>query len=183
MNCIIVHGCPSSKKEKKLQTFAKHWLPWVKNKLNERGIKTEIALMPEPWHPDYKRFKQAFKEYDVNENTILIGHSCGTTFLVHWLSDTKQKVKKLIMVAPWKIPDRNDKWRKEFYEFPVDKGIKNRVKEIIMFTSNDERPDGKKSLQILHKDLGGKIIELKNHGHYTLNDMGTEEFPELLAEI
>ena len=31
--------------------------------------------------------------------------------------------------------------------------------------------------------LGGKIIELNNHGHYTLDDMGTNEFPELLKEI
>lgn len=42
---------------------------------------------------------------------------------------------------------------------------------------------GKKSLEIFHRALGGKIIELKNHGHYTLNDMGTEQFPELLKVI
>ena len=31
--------------------------------------------------------------------------------------------------------------------------------------------------------LGGKVIELKSHGHYTLGDMGTEEFPELIQEV
>ncbi len=52
-----------------------------------------------------------------------------------------------------------------------------------MFTANDERDGGKKSLRIFHKALTGKIIELKGHGHYTTRDMGTQEFPELLKEI
>ena len=52
-----------------------------------------------------------------------------------------------------------------------------------MFTSDDEENEGKESLKIFHDALGGKIINLKSHGHYTLNDMGTEEFPELLKVI
>ncbi len=52
-----------------------------------------------------------------------------------------------------------------------------------MFTANDEDPEGKESLKIFHEALGGEIIDLKNHGHYTLGDMGTEEFPELLKAI
>ena len=31
--------------------------------------------------------------------------------------------------------------------------------------------------------LDGKIIELKDYGHYCFGDMGTEEFPELIKEI
>src|SRR3990172_5435151 len=102
MNCIIVHGCPSAfQREEKSRTYAKHWLPWIKNELTLRGINTEIALMPQPWYPDYGKFKKEFEKYKVDNDTILIGHSCGTAFLVHWLGETKQKISKLIMVAPW----------------------------------------------------------------------------------
>ena len=52
-----------------------------------------------------------------------------------------------------------------------------------MFTADDEEADGKKSLKIFHKALGGKIIKLKGHGHYTLSDMGTDEFPELVKIV
>ena len=52
-----------------------------------------------------------------------------------------------------------------------------------MFTSNNEREDGKKSLKIYKEALGGKVIELKNKGHYTFKDMQTEELPELIQEI
>jgi len=38
-------------------------------------------------------------------------------------------------------------------------------------------------LKIFHKALGGEVIELNGSGHYTLGDMKTEEFPELLDAI
>lgn len=186
INCIIIHGCPSDIEKAmdvKTRTYDKHWIPWLKKELSSRGIKTETPLMPSPWKPDYNKFKKEFEKYKVTENTILIGHSCGCAFLVRWLGETKQKVNKLILVAPWKIPDKDDKFRKEFYEYPIDKTIKLRVKEVAMFTADDEENDGKKSLKIFHEALGGKIIELKGRGHYILSSMGTEEFPELLKEI
>ena len=72
---------------------------------------------------------------------------------------------------------------KEFYTYPIDKTIKDRTKGIIMFTADDEEEDGRKSLKIYNKDLGGKIIELKGHGHYTTRNMGTEDLPQLIEEV
>jgi hypothetical protein len=48
-------------------------------------------------------------------------------FLVRWLGEKKRKINKLILVAPWKISDRKDKFRKLFYEYPIDKTIQERV--------------------------------------------------------
>ena len=86
-------------------------------------------------------------------------------------------------MAPWKISHKDDEFRKSFYEYPIDPTIKSRVGEIIMFTADDEEEKGKKNLKIFHQALGGRIIELKNRGHYILDDMGTEEFPELIEAI
>jgi len=186
MNCIIVHGCPSDVEKamnSETRTYDKHWMTWTKKHLISRGIKTEMPLMPEPWKPDYEAYKKEFSKYNVTEDTVLVGHSCGCAFLVRWLGETKQRVKKLILVAPWKIPDEGDKARELFYIYPIDKTIKSRVKDIVMFTADDEEEDGKKSLKMFHDVLGGEVIELKGRGHYTLGDMGTEEFPELLDEI
>lgn len=185
LNCVIIHGCPSDAKKAmnpKTRTYDKHWIPWLKRELSSRGIETKTPLMPNPWAPDYQAFKKEFEKYKVTKNTILIGHSCGCSFLVRWLGESKQKVRKLILVAPWKIPDKGDKSRKAFYTYPIDKTIKSRVGEIVMFTADNEEKGGKKSLKIFHDALGGKIIELKGMGHYTLDDIGTEKFPRLLAE-
>ncbi|EFK96347.1 conserved hypothetical protein [sediment metagenome] len=186
INCIIIHGCPSDAEKamnSQTRTYDKHWMPWTKQQLISKGIKVETPLMPEPWQPDYEKFKKEFEKYNINKNSVLVGHSCGCAFLVRWLGETKKNISKLILVAPWKIPDKGDELRKNFYIYPIDKTIKNRVKKIVLFTSDDEEENGKKSLRIYNKDLDGKIIELKGHGHYTLGNMKTEKFPELIYEI
>ncbi len=186
INCVIIHGCPSDAEKAmnpQTRTYDKHWISWTKRQLISKGIKVETPLMPEPWQPDYNNFKKEFEKYEVNEDSVLVGHSCGCAFLVRWLGETKQRIDKLILVAPWKISDNDDIFRKEFYAYPIDKTIKERTNKIVMFTADDEEEDGKKSLKMYHKYLGGKIIELKGHGHYTLRNMGTEKFPQLIEEI
>jgi len=186
LNCIVIHGCPENIEKAmspEARTYDKHWIPWIKKELTKRGIKTETPHMPDAWEPDYEKFKNEFEKYQVSENTILIGHSCGCAFLVRWLGETKQRIFKLILVAPWKIPDKDDESRKTFYEYPVDETIKSRVKEIIMFTADNEENDGKESLKIFHLALNGKIIELKGKGHYTMSGTENTEFPELLEVI
>jgi len=186
-NCIIIHGCPSDAKKAmnpETRTYDKHWIPWVKKELIANGIEIIIPLMPTPWQPDYQKFKNEFEKYPVDESTILIGHSCGTAFLVRWLGQSKRKIDKLILVAPWKIPEPERKGTDlDFYNYPIDATIKDRVNRIIMFTADDERENGKKSLIIYQEALGGQVIELPGHGHYILKDMKTEEFPELLEVV
>ncbi len=185
-NCIIIHGCPSNAEkamDPKKRTYDKHWIPWLKRELIKNNIKVEVPLMPNPWEPNYDSFKGEFEKYPVSDKTILVGHSCGCAFLVRWLGESKQKVHKLLLVGPWNLPGEDDKYKKSFYEYPIDQSIKSRVDEIVTFTSDDEEDDGKKSVKIFQEAIGGNIIELKSHGHYTMEDMGTEEFPELLYQI
>jgi predicted alpha/beta hydrolase family esterase len=182
----IIHGCPSNAEKAmnpETRTYDKHWIPWTKAILSARGIRVETPLMPNPWEPRYEAFKKEFEKYTITEEDILIGHSCGTTFLLRWLGDSKKKVAKLILVSPWVITDKDDPERREFYEHPIDETIRLRVGEIVYFTSDNDYEDSRKSLQIVHDILGGKVVNLKGRGHYVLSDMGTEEFPELIAEI
>jgi len=190
MKCIIIHGCPSDKEktmDSETRTYDKHWIPWTKRQLEEKGIEVETPLMPEPWYPNYENFKKEFEKHEVDEDSVLIGHSCGCTFLVRWLGESKKRINKLILVAPWRVSDdpmnKDYKFRKTFYDYHIDRTIKDRVNKIVIFTANDEEEDGKRGLEMYHEILGGKVIELKGHGHYCLSNMGTEEFPELIEEI
>jgi len=185
-NCIIIHGCPSNIKKAmnpETRDYDKHWIPWLREKMEMQGIQADAPLMPEPWAPDYVKFKQEFEKYPVTENSILIGHSCGCSFLVRWLGETKKEIAKLILVAPWKINPESSRLEKDFYEFDIDHSIADRVKQITMFTADNEEEDGKKGLEMFQGALGGHVSELQGHGHYVLGDMGTTEFPELLEVV
>jgi predicted alpha/beta hydrolase family esterase len=182
-DCIIIHGCPSAPEDAETRSYDKHWIPWVREKLIEQGIPTIAPIMPDPWAPNYERFKEAFERHPVSEGTVLIGHSCGCAFLVRWLGETQQKIDALILVAPWKVPRPGDPGRKAYYEFEIDETIRSRVRRVIMFTSDTEHDDGKKSLEIYHAALGGEIVSIPNMGHYISAHMPTLEFPELLNAI
>ena len=184
MNCIIVHGCPTRETDDpELRTYDKHWMPWTKEQLEAKGIQTDIPLMPEPWAPVYEAYKKVFDQLEVNKDTVLVGTSGGCTFLVRWLGDTKQKISKLILVAPWSFKAEGGSCKKEFYTFPIDQSIKDRVGKIIYFTADNEVRAGKVGLKMFHDVLGGQIIELAGRGHYVESHMGTTEFPELIEII
>lgn len=151
---IIVHGCADEKDvAPELRTYDKHWMPWLKNALLNHGWQVDMPQMPNPWEPIYEAYKTEFEKHSVSEDVVLIGHSCGSAFLVRWLGDSKQKIDTLVMVAPWKIPDGNDAFRKAFYEYPIDLTIKDRVRKIVIFTANDEESEGKESAMIFHNAL------------------------------
>ncbi|MDD5083494.1 MAG: alpha/beta hydrolase [Candidatus Moranbacteria bacterium] len=184
--CIIVHGCfPDAEKVMDLEggLYEKYWASWIKKELLARGIEAATPRMPKPDYPEYESFKAEFEKLRVDENTVLVGHSCGCGFLARWLGETKTKIAKLIFVAPWNVSKEEDEARRKFYDYSIDATIPERVGEIVMFTADNESRPGKKSLQILHDALGGEIIDLPGRCHYLIDDMGTAEFPELLEVI
>ncbi|MBT4277842.1 hypothetical protein HOD96_03810 [Candidatus Falkowbacteria bacterium] len=184
-NCIIIHGCPDNEEKAmnpKTRTYDKHWLPWIKNELEKVEFRVDFPLMPHPWNPSYKDHKKEFEKLDINESSILIGTSCGTTFLLRWLGETRRKVKAFIMVAPWYNPKYDNKGR-DFYDFKIDKSVKDRVKNIIMFIADNEGETGKRSAKIFAEKLDPKVISISGYGHYIESHMKTDKFPELLKEV
>lgn len=181
-NVIIIHGCSSTPNDG-TEFDPEHWISWIRDTLIARGVPAATPQMPTSWLPDYEQWKAEFEKQDINDETTLIGHSCGCAFLVRWLGESKQKIDKLIFVAPWKIGTSSEE-KKKFYDYVIDGTIKSRVNKIVMFTADNEEDDGKKSLKMFYDALGGTVIELKGRGHYAGDDaIRTEEFPELLAAI
>ena len=91
----------------------------------------------------------------------------------------------MILVAPGKNIGTypNAEHNKELYDFEIDPTIKERVQEIVIFTSPEEPPHRQKNV-FLYKDLfDAKLVSLPGKGHFTFDDMKTDEFPELLEEI
>jgi predicted alpha/beta hydrolase family esterase len=176
--CIILHGCPDTERD---STYDQHWIPWAVRELRARGVSVALPRLPEPWNPDYDRFKARFEHHHIDKDAILIGHSCSASFLVRWLAESNQHIAQLILVAPWREPDHPS--RSAFYRYPIDPKIANHVGRITIFSSDDEEPIGIETARALHEALGGELIILEKHGHYTYGDMHSEAFPELIETI
>ncbi len=184
---IIVHGMPSKKEyfsPKKPSPSNNHWIAWVQRRLILKGILAQTIELPEPYKPVYEKWKSVFEQFKVDKDTALIGHSCGGGFLVRWLSENKKRVGRVVLVAPWIDP--NHVLETGFFDFKIDPNLLKRIKNLTIFISKDDDSDIIKSVQLLKEVLKGKnikIIEFENMGHFTLGDMKTEKFPELLSAI
>ncbi len=180
---VMVHGCPGDEERtmnSETRTYDKHWQPWIEKKLVEKGFDVVRPLMPDPWAPEYQAWKKEFEKIGIDRDSIVIGHSCGGSFLLRYFSENKIIIQKLILVSPAK-GKRDVSAIDLFYTFDVDQNIKNRVGEIVIFTSdNDYLRD---EVFSIHKHIGGKLIDIHNYGHFVEDEMHTTEFPELLEEI
>lgn len=186
-NCVMVHGCPHD--EKSLIDITKdtdkHWIPWIRTELEKQGVIVINPLMPISWHPNYEVWKKKFEKISINQDSILVGHSCGGTFLAHWLSENKVNIRKLILVAPSKVvkegaPDDQKQW----LDFAIDPELKNRVQESVVFIGLKDKDRSKESAKIYATALNARLVEFPKKGHFMPEDMGgSNSFPELLAEI
>ena len=142
------------------------------------GILTQALELPKPYEPVYEDWKLVFERFDVNKDTILIGHSCGAGFLIRWLSENKVDVGKVVLVAPWLDP--NHELSTGFFNFEIDTEVPKRTAGVSIFISSDDDSDIQISVETLkNKWPEVKILRLEGKGHFTLEDMGTREFPEL----
>lgn len=186
MKFIMVHGFNPKGKElvqqgKRLQND-RDWIPWLKEKLKDKGYEAHNPSMPKFWEPSYEEWKAKIEEYEIDESTVLIGHSLGAAFLLRYLGDKKLKIKKLILVSPSLVSKENFPAVAKFYDFEIDKGIAERTNEIVIYTSDNDYQRMIESAKIAHDKIGGRLIELKGQGHFIEKHMGKSEFPELLDE-
>ncbi|MBI5913056.1 class I tRNA ligase family protein [Candidatus Azambacteria bacterium] len=184
-NCIIVHGSPQKDRRQEagyLPDNERHWLPWLKETMEARGVKTFAPSMPTPWAPRHEEWKKEFEKLPVGEQSILVGHSAACSFLMRWLGERKRKVKKLILIAPSKVLKGEETARlEELYAFDIDASVRTLADDIEIIVADDDIDRIKESARLFGEALGVKPLWLPHGGHFTFLAMGTHEFPEALA--
>jgi hypothetical protein len=185
MNVIIVHGSNSSEKDARegKPENKRHWMPWLKKNLEKEDIEVSNKLYPKDWIPDYNNWKKEFEKNKIDENSILVGHSAGCAFLLRWLGEKKKKVSKLILIAPAVIPSEKWTFINDLLDFEINRDIRYFVNKITVFVSNNDSKEILKSVEFISELFNISPTKLLNKGHFTFEDMGTKEFPELLCKI
>ncbi|MDR0957278.1 MAG: alpha/beta hydrolase [Candidatus Nomurabacteria bacterium] len=192
---ILIHGYHSKEviNDPAKPTPSNHqWLPWVSKQLYLNEIFPIAIEMPEPWNPNYKSWKRELERFDIDDGTVLVGHSYGGGFLVHWLSETTKKVGKVILVAPYMgLPSESVRSSQtpeetaEFFDFQIDRDIVKKTKNgIAIFVSKDDNPNILESVKLVNENADNiKTVWFDNKGHFRIKQMGTDHFPELINEI
>ena len=178
---FIFHGTEGHPEE--------NWFPWLKNKLEEKGYKVFVPQFPSPpvvpskireWFEVLKNYEQ-----DIDEDTILIGHSLGGVFALKVLEKLEHKIKAVFLVGtPIGIrPILNYNRDSSFCGFVFDwKKIKAKAENFIVFQSDDDPYVGLENGKELAKHLGVELSFVPNAGHFN-KKAGYTEFKELWEKL
>ncbi len=188
-NAILIPGRPDKDEhydKNRPSNSEDHWFSWLKRQLIIRDIHAVSIEPPFPFRPRYDDWKKEFERFDITPETILVGHSCGGGFLARYLSEDKDlKVGKVVLVAPWINPDNNPiSDTADFFDFKIDPDFPTRTKGVSVFISCDDELSVLKTVEILKEKVSNVVYhEFTDKKHFCLEELGTQEFPELLDEL
>ena len=181
---IIIHGMPDKKGYYNPDADAEsncHWLPWIQRQLIIKDILAQTPEMPVPYEPEYQAWKEMFERFQLDEDTILIGHSCGGGFIIRYLSENDIHIGKVVLVAPWIDPDKT--LTNGMFDFTIDPNIVSKTKGITIFESTNDMKSVQDSIEKLKNEIKDiKVVTFKDYGHFCYKNMNTAKFPELLEE-
>ena len=181
----IQHGCADRQEYEDPNTASgsnSHWIPWLQKQLIVAGFNCQTPELPRSFGPSYNRWKELFSIYPIDQETSLVGHSCGAGFLLKYLNESPKEMNKLILVAPWLDPKRV---MGSFLETDLNPDLMNYINELHIFYSLDESVEGVKHTVDLvrNKYPDHHYHEFDGYDHFDYMAMGTTEFPELLKVI
>lgn len=183
---IIIHGTPSREEYYSPDFLSgSHfgWIPWLQKQLIICGYAAHTPDIPNAWDPHYPTWQKELERFDITEQTILVGHSCGGGFLVRWLSEHPNiRVGPVLLVAPWLDPARTK--TTDFFEFKIDSNLAKRTTSFTIFNSDNDGKYIQDSVHLIRQAIDGtNYREFHNYGHFCATDMETNEFPELLEVL
>jgi len=180
-NVFIFHGTEGYPEE--------NWFPWLKKELEAKGCKVFVPQFPSPpivpakiseWFEVLKKY-----ESEINENTIIIGHSLGGVFALRVLEQLKHPVRAVFLVGtPIGVkPIANYDRDNSFSGFDFDwTAIKNNSKHFTVYHSDNDPYVSLGNGEQLAKELGVELSFVPNAGHFNAK-AGYLSFPDLLEKV
>lgn len=181
-NALILHGTHGNS--------SSHWFPWLKSELEKMGYRVWVPDLPHAERPNVKRYTEFInsgKEFEFNEETIIIGHSSGAVAILGILQNLTKgvKVNSVHLVGSFKDNLGRDELS-ELFDNPFDfEIIKTKSGKFIFFHSDDDPYCPLEQAKFLVEKTNGELVFLPGQKHFNIGTAGEKykQFPELLEKI
>jgi predicted alpha/beta hydrolase family esterase len=178
---LILHGTGASPEA--------NWFMWLKGRLVGEGNEVWLPQLPNSEKPNsktYNKFLLANKNFVIDSDTILIGHSSGAveilSLLEHLPKDTV--VKAVILVSAFKD---DLKWGAlvGLFQEPFDfEDIKSHCNRFIFIHSDNDPYVPLEHAKYLSNELNGELNIIESQGHFNTEvSPDYKQFPRLLEII
>lgn len=159
-NAIICHGTGSEP-----ESF---WFPSIKHFLEKNGYQVWVPQLPGADLPDLNKWLPfVLNNGQINEETVLIGHSSGSPLILSILENIKMRVRQAIFVSGYARPKGKDKKPEPILQNQYDwEKIRGNVDDIVFINSNND-PWGCNHEEglFMWSNLGGILILRDGEGH------------------
>lgn len=180
-NVLILHGTDA--------TPNSNWFMWLKGKLVGGGYKVWLPQLPGADKPNpatYTDFLLANKDFKINKDTVIVGHSSGAVEILHLLQHlpARTKIKGAVLVSAFN-DDLGWESLSELFSTPFDfEKIKKHCSKFIYLHSDDDPYIPLDQPKYLMSQTGGDVIVFHGQGHFS-TEVGPEfrQFPEILQFI
>ncbi|MBU0577756.1 alpha/beta hydrolase [Patescibacteria group bacterium] len=181
-NIFIIHGVYGHPGE--------NWFPWLKSELEKLNCKVFIPEFPTPENQTLENWLKVFEEYEqyLNEDSIIIGHSLGTPFLLNILEKIDTPIKAAYCIAgydPSTLPTTSEWYEmvETFVNKPFDwEKIRQNCRNFHIYHSDNDPYFPLYLAEDLANKLDSKVNIIKGAGHFN-EDAGYTEFDLLLGDI
>jgi predicted alpha/beta hydrolase family esterase len=177
---ILIHGMPYKHEfyDVKIPSPSNsQWFPWIQKQLSLRDEVSQALEMPRAFDPVYKDWVEVIENFKIDNETVLVGHSCGGGFLLKYLSaHAELHPKKVVLVAPWLDPEKEIS--NPFFDFVIDSKLTERA-DVHIFISSDDFAGCLASFEVIKKALPNAYWhEFSDREHFC-----DAKFPELLEVL
>lgn len=181
MKAILLHGTDGNENS--------NWIPWLKAQLEERGYEVYAPSLPEADYPNGEKWANFILKnvpFEIDDETILVGHSAGAALLPQLLQKLSAgtHVKRTILVSGFHDTLGWDKL-KDLFNIEVDyPAVRQKAGELLFLHSDDDPYVALEQPQWLINQMGGRLLLIKNQGHFNLEfSPKYKEFPKLLELV
>jgi len=175
---IIIHGFKGAPNS--------GWKSWLMVELGKKGIWACAPSMPDSSNPiSIEWVKEISRQVEMHkkDQIYLVGHSLGVTAILRYLEGTKAKNIKGAVLVSSPVFKSNKKGVANFFKTPFNyKSIKAKKLKFGVIHGDDDRSVSFDQGEFLAKELGSKLVVIRNGGHLN-SSAGWKELPQCLAEL
>jgi len=185
MNIVFCHGVmpPELDWYNKIYNPIKSWKDWLQFTVEaDHDVVMQIPKFPHAhvMFMQYNEWENIMNRQDINEDTVLVGHSAGGGFIMKYMVlHPELRVRQIVLVAPWLDVEGFQPFN--FYgDTDLRDGMVRRTKNgIDLVISNDDMPYILSSADKIIKNMPSvRVHWFSGRGHFISN-----ELPEIMSII
>ncbi|WP_439243246.1 RBBP9/YdeN family alpha/beta hydrolase [Lonepinella sp. BR2474] len=163
----------------------KHWFPWLKVRLENQKIFTQIFDMPNSTEPDPQQWLEFHQQHipQLDQHCYFIGHSLGCIATLRFLQQAKMQIGGIILVSGFaeKLPNLPE--LDDFNKTPLNfTALIQQIPKRVVIASDDDDVVNVQFTRNLAQNLQANYIEVSGYRHF-LDRQGVTELPLVYEEI